>query len=252
MTGFIYKEFKQNQAFIFLMTIIAVVVIFAPLPMEMSMEKMSLQEAFAGLTGDGNTIRLFMLILGYVGAGALQGLTLRGNDRKLWAIFTASTPDGIDGFIRIKYEMIFAMIVLMAVSCWFFDQLLGAMVFDITGKVLPTLSSMYMALSFIQIFLRAIEIPFIVRFGMKRGSVIKTIILIIITIILSFLVLLNPGGVVEKAVSIALNIYDTSISGTDILLLVLWSSPLFALGLYYLSYKISCKLYMKGVEQYDK
>lgn len=251
MTGLIYKEFRQNRLYILLTALIGAVVVFIPLPMIILIEEASVGEALEILAQD-EILQLFPLILGFIAAGAFQGSVLRGDERKLWALFIGSSPDGIKGYIRIKYEMIFAMILILTSSLQFFYLLMDAVVFDVTGKVLSDISGIYLILAFAQIFLRAIEIPFIMRFGFKSGSVIKTILLIILTIILSLLIILDPNGIMEKAVDTAVRLFDNFGDGTDIIMLLVQSFPLFAVAAYYISYKISCRVYMKGAERYDK
>ena len=101
MTGLVYKEWKQNRWFILSMILCG----FAPLFVLLLMH--------GEISNIGNApLRIGGLIAGFLVSGALQMLVLRGDDRKLWGYWITATPEGYKGFLRLKYEMIFAMIVL--------------------------------------------------------------------------------------------------------------------------------------------
>ena len=243
MTGLIYKEWRQNRLYIILTAFCGVAAGFIPIPMILLDGKglQSLSEEH------GMIVRAIALLLGFLGTGALQNLAVRGDDRKAWSVFIASSPEGADGFLRIKYEMIFAMSVLTVAFCLLSEQLLGAVMFDVTGKALPSLSGVYMTLVFLQLLLRATDLPFIIRFGDKRGGMIKMIAIVLLFIALTVVIMINPG---DMAVKLA-NWIESGFDG-DVVSFVIGIFPFAAIGAYFLSYRISCRIYMKGAEQYDK
>lgn len=243
MTGLIYKEWRQNRFYIILTAVCGVAAGFIPIPMIL-LDGKGLQPL---LEEHGVIVRTVALLLGFLGTGALQNLAVRGDDRKAWSVFIASSPELADGFLRIKYEMIFAMSVVMMSACLFFEQLLGAIVFDITGKELTGISGVYMTLVFLQLLLRAIDLPFIIRFGDKRGGMIKMFAIVVLFIALTVVIMINPGYMVVKLANQIENGFDG-----DIVPFVIGIFPFAAIGAYFLSYRISCRIYMKGAEQYDK
>ena len=243
MTGLIYKEWRQNRLYIILTAVCGVLAVLVPIPMTM-LNGDGLQ-ALAGK--QGTVVRVVGLLLGFLGTGALQNLAVRGDDRKAWSVFIASSPEGADGFLRIKYEMIFAMSVVTMSACLLFEQLLGAIVFDVTGKELADISGVYMTLVFLQLFLRATDLPFIIRFGDKRGGMIKMITIVVLFIALTVVIMINPGDMIVRLANWIENGFDG-----DIAPFVISIFPFAAIGAYFLSYRISCRIYMKGAEQYDK
>lgn len=111
MTGLVYKEWKQNRWFILSMILCGLAPLFVLLLMR------------GEISNIGNApIRIGGLIAGFLVAGALQMLVLRGDDRKLWGYWITATPDGYKGFLRVKYEMIFGMIVLFLFSLQCVDR----------------------------------------------------------------------------------------------------------------------------------
>ena len=243
MTGLIYKEWRQNRLYIILTAVCGAAAGFIPIPMIL-LDSKGLQPLSEE---HGIIVRVAALLLGFLSAGALQNLALRGDDRKAWSVFIASSPVDTDGFLRIKYEMIFAMSVLTVSFCLLSEQLLGAVVFDVAGKTLPGLSGVYTTLVFLQLLLRAVDLPFIIRFGDKRGGMIKMIAIVLLFIALTVVIMINPGNVVVKLANWIENGFDG-----NIVPFVIGIFPFAAIGAYFLSYRISCRIYMKGAEQYDK
>ena len=234
MTGLVYKEWKQNRWYILSMIVCG----FAPLIVLLIMHD--------EIKDIGDTpIRIGGLIAGFLAAGALQMLVLRGDDRKLWGYWITASADGYKGFLRVKYEMIFGMIVLLMFAVQFVDMGYCAVAADMEKADAVQISGIALPLCFVQILLRAVDIPFVYRFGSKKGSFVKLICLIVLTIILLALLILNTEryDTIFQMCKKVINVQNSS--------LILSVGLVVCLALYYLSYRITCKLYLKGVEQYD-
>ncbi|MBR1384594.1 MAG: ABC-2 transporter permease [Ruminococcus sp.] len=229
MTGLVYKEWKQNRLLFLSMILCG----SAPLIVLLLMrgEIKDIGEA---------PIRIGGMIAGFLAAGALQIMVLRGDDRKLWGYWITATPDGYKGFLRVKYEMIFAMIVLFLFTLQCVDRGYCAVAADMGKTDIAEVSGIAVLLCFVQILLRAIDIPFVYRFGSKKGSFVKLTYLIMLTIFLLALFILN-----KDCFDSIIEVFKTNSS------LMLSVSLVLCLVLYYLSYRITCRLYLKGVEQYD-
>ena len=234
MTGLVYKEWKQNRWYVLSIIVCG----FAPLIVLLIMHD--------EITDIGDTpIRIGGLIAGFLAAGALQMLVLRGDDRKLWGYWITASADGYKGFLRVKYEMIFGMIVLLMFSVQFGDMGYCAVAADMGKADAMQISGIALPLCFVQILLRAIDIPFVYRFGSKKGSFIKMICLVTVAIILLAFLILNAERfdmIIESCKNV-INVQNSS--------LLLSVGLAVCLALYYLSYRITCKLYLKGVEQYE-
>lgn len=115
-------------------------------------------------------------------------------------------------------------------------------------------ASLYMTLFFIQIVLRALELPFIICFGEKHGRTYK--ILLISVIVFVGIVYILFGKIPEN---MSLDSFFDFIIRTakneavlsTTMLGVVAVFPYATFVLYYFSYKISCKLYQRGVNNYD-
>ena len=95
MTGYLYKELKQNRLYILLTAILVPVMIFLPLVVVMAGEKTMAKEAFLSFANTGIALRILFALAGFVSAFIIQTLTLKGDDKKMWGYFVASNPKGI-------------------------------------------------------------------------------------------------------------------------------------------------------------
>ena len=236
MMGLVYKEWKQNRWFILSMLICGAF----PLLFLLSEKNVISDPAHIN---DGRSLGL---IIGFLLAGGIQTMVLKGDDRKLWGYWITSTSDGFTGFLRVKYEMIFGMVLLFLFSLQMFDELFCAIAADIGLTEVGDISNIGLPLIFFQLLLRAIDIPFTLRYGNKKGSLIKLIYSLVFAIILSAMVLTNFCNISV----ILFDAYEKLFTG-DHLSLLFGVYAVSVLVIYYLSYRISCRVYLKGVEQYD-
>ncbi len=234
MKGLVYKEWKQNRWFILSMILCG----FTPL-LVLLLLRGEIPNA------DNTALRIGGLIAGFFAAGALQMMVLRGDDRKLWGYWITASADGYKGFLRVKYEMIFGMIVLLLFSLQFVDMGYCAVAADIGMTDVGSISDVALLLGFVQILFRAIDIPFTYRFGSKKGSLIKLICTVILAIFLSVILILNADNM-DNITDIGKKVFNEHNSS-----LILSVGLVVCIALYYISYRITCRLYLKGVEQYD-
>jgi hypothetical protein len=104
---------------------------------------------------------------------------------------------------------------------------------------------------FAQLFLRAVETPFLVRYGSKAGKQVKLLVLVgavfLVIVYLLFGPLPDSDTVFEAMGSWFFS--EDKLSG--MLLGVAAILPYVVFAFYYISYRISCEFYQKGVETYD-
>ena len=239
MKGYLYKELKQNRLYILLTAIIAPAMIFLPLIIVMINERTMAKEAFYAFANNGMAIRILCALVGFIGAYIIQTFTLKGDDNKMWGYFVASNPKGIKGFVITKYLLIAAMCVIFLVLSVGFDLAFIFITNIIGGIGIPLMAEAVLAMMFLMLLFNAIEIPFTIRFGEKRGSIIKTTIGIVIVIIALLAFFINPAGVSD--------IVNDFLFNGRIPYLMKWILPVGSVIAYIISCAVSCKLYMKGV-----
>ncbi|MBQ6041306.1 MAG: ABC-2 transporter permease [Oscillospiraceae bacterium] len=265
MTGLVYKELRQNRINLWAAALAApgfLLLMLAFSAVQSIAGNANFADLYAELAGKNDlpfSMLQFYTVFGPFFVGGLVSLTIFTQDEtKKWGYFTASHPKGIRGAVYAKYLIVFLVSVIVLFSVNITDMILLLLEHLILGTAredLVSYTDVYAIVLFIQLFLRMFDIPFIIRFGRKRGEKVKVAIFGFGFI--AFLVYLLFGPLPGKDAEIFVSVYDwyqNFISGKAqevsycILAGFLW---LTIIG-YNISYRISCKLYMKGVEQYDK
>lgn len=249
-SGFIYKELTQNKTLI--LFIILLPLGFIPLRFLMSVFIQS-SGIFSGdfwKIATGNAMRYITYGFGAVIASNIIPSVFQGDDKKLWAYFTVSTPVGIKGFMYAKYMLAFAMNGLYMISYYFSDTFVATLKYAVTGKESTNIMSAFILVFYLMLFLCAFDIPFSVRYGAKKGSIIKITLLMTLTISLSIGFVFLPENISDKILKFCLNMHNGKAG--DITMLIMAIGPFVALTAYAASYKLSCKLFLKGANEYDK
>ena len=247
MRGLAYKEWKQICLLILGAMLLAV---FASSGVPVGLMRLDMFgniQDFTEYIRTGNSAGYWMtgIVLGYFLSALLQTETMRADGRKAWSMFAASSPDGVSGYLRVKYEMILVMIVLtmfgLQLSDWFMGMYSAAHDAEWSGTADSIIVFCYM-----QIFIRAIDLPFIVRFGVKIGSLVKMNLLLAFFIVFLAVFLLYDEAILAFFTEIPEKIAGTAAA------IMLSLLPVISLAAYYLSYRISCRLYLKGAALYDR
>lgn len=238
MGGLIYKDFLTNKKSIFIMlgaVFYSGIMLFLP----NLMENEDNMEMFTSL------YELPMLMLVFFITGAFQGNMLKHDESKRWAYFITSTPM-LKKHIEAKYWF------MLIIS---FGTLFIASIFDAINCIVmgsDTLQIITVILFCIQVIMRSIELPFLMRFGSDMGGYYKAGVLVLICIIALIYFLfgdLSHFGSMDAFYEW----FFKSISGENMTLMVIVAVlPFIAFGMYYFSYRISCRLYLKGAENFEK
>ncbi|MBR5513449.1 MAG: ABC-2 transporter permease [Ruminococcus sp.] len=250
-TGFFYKELKQNRLSIVLVAILPLLITVLSLGMMYTVslsEEISFKSALAD--GEWKLLHYICIVLGVFFASSLIMNVFSGDDNKLWAFFAASTPDGVKRFMYNKYVLCFAMTGLYMVMSIFSENLYDTIKFIITGKESSNITTVFIIIFYMLIFFNSIDIPLMFRFGQKKGSIIKTTAMLVIAIV-AVIIWENIPYEWQDAIFYAV---DGVLKGqaSDEMLLITPICILLCLAAYPMSYNISCKLFMKGVNNYDK
>lgn len=257
MNGLLYKNLYQNRLFIIISTvapsaILILMMFFASADEE---KTPSVQSFFQGLADSGIILRIFSLIIGYMIAEACSFMIISCDEIKKWAFFSVTTPTGIKGQLYVKYVIIFMMCGLTMMCTYMTDLFLCSVTEMITDKKMQNITSLLVAMFYIQIFMKAVDLPFAVRFGTHKGSSVKMA--MILGIFLIFIIYLLFGPLPADFDSLMESIYKfiENLNSGDIpewLFIIFGIFPVISTGGYIASYLISCRLYLKGVESYDK
>lgn len=239
MKGLLYKEFVQNKKTLLLLFL---VVIMMSSLMFMKSEDASIQEIVQPIIGMMvYTIAFFMLNL-------FQPNFMQIDENKRWSHFAVSVPNGVEHIVYAKYVFILMLTGMLTIWCFLLDGISGS-IFG-TGQIGV---SIYVSFFFLNLFLTAFDMPFMMRFGTKVGGIYRSVLFfgaIVISVVYALFGDLSMFGSMDDFCGMLLSLFDsTEMSGW--LQLLSGVFPFVTIALYYASYKLSCKLYLKGVEHYE-
>lgn len=245
MKGYFYKEWKQNEKNLLWMVNISVGLVFLPILTAMLVEKNISREAFLYFTKEGLIFRELLAAFGYCGVLALQEWSfMRDDDMRAWGFFVASNPKGVRGCILAKYVYVAFSGICFFVLSTGFDYLFTQICNAVSGAGLAQRTEYFWMLFLSLLFVNALEMPCVIRFGLKKGTYVKLGVMLGVMILLTVVFLGNPMGIIDAIFSFFVD--------KEIPFSMKWGMPIVSVSAYILSYLLSCKLYMKGVfEHYN-
>ena len=257
MQGTVYKELVQNRFFLlcglFLPPLVYIAVILMELIMKAGEEGFSWEHFFSEFLADGTqfSVKILILLIAYISMRVLSSSVFSWDESKCKCSLMASVPDGIAQQMYGKYVILFMAYALFFVSALFSDSFIAWIVFCFTGEIPPNMLGLLTLMLFLQLFLRSIDIPFNVRFGTKNGKYVCMIVLIGAILAGVIFMLYSPFS--DQLGSIFSNMILKLLNGelAEETTFCISVFPVLAIGAYYLSYRISCKLWLKGAVNYE-
>jgi hypothetical protein len=189
---------------------------------------------------------LFVWFFAALLIGSVQEILFLHDENKCYSAFISSTPMLGAGQILCKYyemALLSSVLLIWGAVC---DQLI-CLVNGLSGSTL----GLRMCFFFIQIFLRAVETPFLVRYGSKSGKQVKILMLLGAVYLVIVYLLFGPLPDLDRVFETIGNWFSGEDKLSGLLLGAAAILPYAVLALYYVSYRISRGLYQKGVETYD-
>ena len=211
----------------------------------------------------------FMVVF-YIGLMGFNYL-LKVDDSRSWGFYGISLPEGGKSIVASRYMSTFILYFVSLTICVINDIVCSL----VTGAVI-NMSELYLGIIFCFIFLNAIELPLAFRFGADKASVIRILISVVIFLIVSIYLLfgniewlMGDKGILVILIRIFRQISETpegSGEGFEVLSAelkkfvtnmtlkgyIVWAMCYHLVVLfYYISYRISCRVYKKGVLRDD-
>ncbi|MGN1101738.1 MAG: ABC-2 transporter permease [Huintestinicola sp.] len=250
--GFLYKEIRQNTKSIITVILLPFLILVF---LTCCLAIVSLSEKYGGdnwiiITLTSDLFRILSIALGFFSVSGLLLSVFHGDDKKLWAYFIASAPKGVERFLYTKYVVSFAMCGLYFVSSYIAETILASLSWAVLENELMSFTIISIIVFFMLIFMNSFSIPMMLRFGEKKGSIINVIIMLCIAIAAILLLSLIPMAIQDKVFAWLAGFLTNDF--TDLTVLLMGLFPGISVGAYILSYKVSCKIFMKGVNEYDK
>ncbi len=213
---------------------------------------------------------LDIMIVLYIGLMGFNNL-IKVDGSRSWGFYGISLPEGERGIVASRYMATFILYFISLTACVINDILLSL----VAGEMI-NLSEVYLSFIFFCIFINAIELPLAFRFGADKASVIRILIAVVLVLIISIYLLfgdiewlMGDKGILTTVLRVIKEMADVpegSGKGFKVLSAELKSfvmnmtlngyivaamSRHLVVLFYYISYRISCKVYKKGVQRDD-
>lgn len=234
-TGLLYKEIKQNRLMLILAACTPILLTVFPF----CFSAIDVITNNAGVNELFDIIRVLMCVCGIFIVSGLMSEVFSGDGRKLWAYFVVSTPQGVKGFLYRKYVVTVMMNLVYMASGIFADNLLATVNYFATGNELTTsMSSLYILGVFFLMSVSALDIPFTVRYGSKKGSIVKMIVMLSISAAAIAAYSLVPEAIRDKITRVLIALYNGE--ANDALMLITSLLPYIIFAAFLFSCKIAC------------
>lgn len=240
MAGLLYHNLllnKTNIVLSWLGILFVSMFLYFPLPSE--------------LQGSGVYILMMAMVccLIFILTGVEQQSIFAVDERKKWADYIATTPVSVKGQVLSKYYFSLLISIATLIYCSLAFRI-NAVIQGVDSGAL----TIVVALFVFQLFLRSLEFPFLIRFGSKFGNNSRMVCgLALMFLVFVYLLFgdLSIFGTFDDFLAWFTKLLSGELfSNTRQILVAL--APAFAAVLYYLSYRLSCRWYLKGCENYDK
>ena len=203
-----------------------------------------------------------LMIVMYIGVLS-YGYIIKADTKKQWGFYGVALPGSAKLIVGAKYMTVFIMYLISYIICVLNDLLIGLFF----GKAVD-MSLLVLIFMLFQMFLNAIEMPFAFRFGTDKAAGIRIFITIVIVLIISIYLLFGniewlmaEDGLVKTIIRLfGDNMDSRAISGelqrfinrlTYINYIEMAVFAHLMVLAYYISYRISCKVFRKGVLRDD-
>ncbi|MBR6580867.1 MAG: ABC-2 transporter permease [Ruminococcus sp.] len=258
MKGLLYKEFRQNlPSYITSFAIIPFMILLYTFTFSFIEGKYeSLEHGLKIIySSEGYFILILTYVMGFLVADTISSKTLTNDEFKKWAYFISSTPALSKGQVIVKYISSFIISMICMISLFLTDTFMSMAVKKYEIEMLFDAKKLFIPLFLVMIVFRAVDIPFVLRFNSKKGSAMKGAVLGVLFV--AVLIYLLFGPLPTKGSELLMKIMEISAKFqmgvyNKLIIKIEWISAAVVAVLYVLSYFISTKLYLKGIETYDK
>ncbi|MBP3856427.1 MAG: ABC-2 transporter permease [Ruminiclostridium sp.] len=244
MSGLLYKNFRINRSsFIFsLCTAILCCIVTILFAVFIGGADSIKDDNAATSIGMVNALLYY---LAFLLPSLTTSMLFEADENKTCCAFAMSLPQGGKGHVESKYYYLLILNITVLFIAFTSDMISFAIY---GGKVSATMALMLIFCW--RLLVSAIEVPFVIRFGSQHGVEIKGVVIFFIFMLIMIYFffgdiswLMSVEDPVEAFVN-WLNSGDT----------IFWISlfPFISVAAYYLSCRISVKLFRKGAENYEQ
>lgn len=168
------------------------------------------------------------------------------DEKKRWSSFVISGPLGYKQLILSKYLLAMALSWVMVVV-----HALGEVIGLLIPNTVSGLTGITVTGFYFIIFYCAFEFPFQFRYGSKNGVKYKAGLLLLLFYVGMIYLLFGPPIDSNEIIDYLFKLARGEVQLPKWMQYTGVFLPYVTMVAYYISYKISCRLYLKGVEQYE-
>ena len=241
MFGYLYKELKTNKLILGVMLgLMLFFNIFLP----------------ASATGDDKPEGVLFYAIFFIMSGSsflVIGMCASGlvqtDERKKWGYYNAAAPHGI----KLQVGSIYIIILSALICCIFISFVINIIMRKMSSDV-PNVTGMMIAMALLVLLLRAIELPFFYAFGSKIGSLVKALLMFVVIFIAALYFLFADLSWLGSQDDVMENFFKllSNISAKTLWRSIFGKILISAVPLYAVSYYISTKVYLKGIDRLEK
>lgn len=240
MLGFIYKDLCLLKKELLFNTITIVLFIIAATCVPYA--------GFQELTELGFHVMApaYLLVSIVFGTFAYTIKLIELDERKRWSSFVISGPMGYKQLILSKYFLTMSL-SWIPVVVHTLGEVIGLLIPNtISGLTGITVTGFYFIILYC-----ALEFPFQFRYGSKNGVKYKVGLFLLLFYLGMIYLLFGPPIDSNEIIDYLFKLAKGEVQLPEWMQYTGVILPYVAMGAYYISYKISCRVYLKGVEQYE-
>ena len=196
---------------------------------------------------------LLAICIGFMCAFTVTNLfdeMIRNDENKKWAYFISSSPVSAEGAVREKYLCWILLLCVGLFVAYLFDTIGSVITGGLASGLFP---GFYLAI-LVFTWVKAVELPFIFRFGAAKGNNIRfgTIgAVMVLAAVYGLFGDLSPFGDIEQIISnVTAFIINGGESKEGIVISVMF--PYAAAFMLYISYRLSVRLFREGIQEYEE
>ena len=191
------------------------------------------------------------------------GYLMKTDPGKTWGFYGISLPEGSRGVVAAKYMTVFLLYFIAYALC-----VVNDLIYSLISGTAIDMSILTLAIILFNLFLNLVEMPLAFRFGTEKASMIRILITTGLTVIVLIYLLFGniewlmaEDGVIKTIIRVfaeergpeglSEEVQKLLNKMTYINIIEAAVATHFVVLAYYISYKISCKVYRKGVLRDD-
>ena len=203
-----------------------------------------------------------LMIVMYVGALS-YGYIIKSDTKRAWGYYGISIPGSSKLIVGAKYMTVFIMYLIAYTICVLNDLIIGLFF----GKVVD-MSLLVLVFMLFQMFINGVEMPLAFRFGVDKAAGIRILITIVLVLIITIYLLFGnidwlmaEDGLIKTIIRLFANNTDSGAMSSDLQRFIKRLTYINYIEMavfthlmvlaYYISYRISCRVFKKGVLRDD-